>query len=271
MLKKLYKYEFKSYLPSLPILWAAVVLLGGLSGLFLRLCENAAMAAVERGAQAEALHDFLQTVSDSLNTVYLLTLLVTGIAVIALFFTRFDRTMVKKQAYLTFSLPVSVNAHLICKVVTAFVYCLLTGFACLLSGLSYLAFLAPTPQELWQVIWDVAKDLLSLNASDTVRLVLIVLILLAGVLAFLLQYAFGVSIGQRFKNRGLATTLVYVGIWFVFLTALSTAIPFLLIDWITEGFSVFATLSFILAAVLAVAAVYYFVARYFFEKKLNLE
>ena len=47
MLKKIFKYEFKSYFPYLPLLWCAVLLLGLLSGLSTNLVESTEEAFIE--------------------------------------------------------------------------------------------------------------------------------------------------------------------------------------------------------------------------------
>lgn len=197
---------------------------------------------------------------------------------------RFYRNLFSKEGYLTFTLPVSVEAHLGTKLFCA-------GISYIASiGVIFLAFCIATSGELLIEIFKAAGFLFG-KAMENVGadlpfyiLEIAVLTLVSICTSFLLFYAC-MCIGQLAKrSRVLLALGVYFGYYYltqilvtvglVLMTVLEDAELFIrLMDWIfyhpTEFIHVALIGALIIEAVLG--GVYYLIAHSIMKKKLNLE
>ena len=205
--------------------------------------------------------------ASGISMLYNLAISSAFLATAVLFVVRFYRTMASKQAYLTYSLPATSTRQLNCKLVTAYALFVVTGVFCLLSGVLFALIVAPSPQELWDTVKELFDAIFDIPAEYSLPVLLLIPV---GLLTELLQFVFSIALGQRFKNRVLASVLIYFGINFAISTLTCTLFPyFILTPLLLEAES--AVLWVILAFELGLAALYYFVSRHTFEKNLNLE
>jgi len=269
MVKKLLKHEFMALSRMLVPMY---IILLGLSVI------TRVIFAFETGS---LIYDII---SSSSVAVLLIGLLVGAIYTTVSCIIRFYRNLFTKEGYLTFTLPVSVEAHLGTKLFTAVV----ADFATL--GVMFISFCIATSGDVLVEVFKAAGYLLG-EASDVLGANLgfyiaeaFVLIIVAAASTYLLFYAC-MCIGQLAKrSRVLLALGVYFGYYYLTQIIVTLGIIMMtviedskfvadLLDWI--GNHPFETIHIGLLGTIAVTAilggVYYLIAHSIMKKKLNLE
>ncbi|MBQ7386484.1 MAG: hypothetical protein IJW04_08285 [Ruminococcus sp.] len=197
---------------------------------------------------------------------------------------RFYRNLFSKEGYLTFTLPVSVNAHLLTKLFTSMVAYVAS------LGIIFISFCIATSGELLAEIFKAAGYILgkageALGANLGLYFAEFALLMLVSIAAGILLFYACMCIGQLAKrSRVLLALGVYFGYYYltqfivtigiILLTVFEDSEAFMnLLDWIALNPE--ATIHIVLLGLTAFYAimggVYYLVAHTIMKKKLNLE
>ncbi len=273
MVKKLFKYEFAAYLKTL--IPFNIVLLS--VALFTRLVQFFETDI----AELSFIYEIIITLS---VMTYVATIVACFAAVFVMAVIRFYRNLYTAEGYLSFTLPVTANQHILVKLVTAVALMGLT----LVTTIVSLAI--ATAGELGIEILKAAGYLVekfveAVGVNGCFYVVEIIVILVVSPCVSLLFYYTCISLGQLFKkNRVLGA----VGVYFIFYFASQILSGIFMVAWNIAVFSLdfeaigqfiedniewLLHLLFIGSAVLyaAVGAAYFFVNRFIMSKKLNLE
>ncbi|MDO4582403.1 MAG: hypothetical protein Q4B96_07470 [Bacillota bacterium] len=252
MLGKLIKYEFQAgsryYLP--------LFILIAIAALFCRLMSSLAPAT---------LLEFMVSA--------IFALLLTAMFVITFVITiqRFYKNLLGAEGYLMFTLPVSVHSHLLSKLTAAMVW----NCACLLMLVLSVDIAGREGSLFGDMLRGLPADLSALG-----DLLLVLLIGLLSLAAALLFFYLAMAIGQLFGQQRLLASFGAV-------IVMSIAQQILLVAAVAVGFNLLAFNSLlanidpdnigalatggVIAALLAVCAVYYFLTHWLLNKKLNLQ
>jgi len=207
------------------------------------------------------------------------------IGVVILF--NFYKSFVSNEAYLTFTLPVSIKDHMLSKMISGYVWMILSAVVIGISGF-LIAFVGTAESGLFNADAFFAMiDAISYYFGDwtfkyTVALIQIILMVLIYPMTVLLQYYTAIIIGGVVakKNKLLAA----IGFVFLFnfvvgfVYQIVELIAFASLDLFTETDILGAMLSrmqiiftVLIILFLALAAGYYFFSKHLLENKLNLE
>ncbi len=212
-----------------------------------------------------------------------------GVAIIAAFalpfifgIVRFYKNLFSCEGYLTFTLPVTTNQHISVKLITAFMFSVLSVLLILVSGCIVSS--GDLLVEIVKAAIFMLKDIYSIIGLNLVFYIIevIIIILLTIMTQYLLYYSC-ISIGQTFKkNRVIGAVVVYF-VYYAITQVLSTVlviiistgiIPMNMIGlWAETHMTEFVHITFCATMVLEVIlnVLYYCITRYFIHKKLNLE
>ncbi|MCL2563803.1 MAG: hypothetical protein FWE08_07190 [Oscillospiraceae bacterium] len=244
MLGKLLKYEFLATArPILPV-YAGTLLLA----LFTRLLTIGGIDNIDRLGATVGLLIFLYVLS--LVAIFVLTFLFIII--------RFYTNMFRDQAYLTHTLPVSVDTLIWSKLIAAFVWSFAGFLVFLLSGWIVVSGIIRE----YFFLFDIWHEIFFLLNSIGFDLFLWVLSMIASTLSGILMFYAALSIGQLSKSaKILIAVLVYLGM-LVAVSIVSTM--FLFVMWE-------APLVFNLFFSTAQGIGWYFIVRAILRHKVNLE
>ncbi|MBQ6714324.1 MAG: hypothetical protein IJN15_02105 [Clostridia bacterium] len=269
MVKKLIKHELIYYSRNL-LLAEVIIIAFGFLNRFIQLFENDT--------------DVYSTLfSTSLVTLVIGCFLCPLFALI-LSVIRFYRNFYASEGYLTFTLPVTVNQHLIAKIITAFV----AQFSAILTILIALAAasMGDLLNEVVKAIIFLIKELYN-NIGNQIWLYTFEILLLISVFTVsgFLFYFCCISLGQRSKrNRILAAVLIYFGFnvvsqFIASFVSLGVSLAAMNIDftWFSDLLKThpYTTTHIILLIITLLAASWvalmYFIIHRNTSKKLNLE
>lgn len=269
MVKKLLKHEFLAWLRIMPVLYGIQL----------------TVAALNRGIQLfESESIYYSIISVSAMVMYVVVLLV-GFATPTVFgVTRFYKNLFSGEGYLTFTLPVTTDAHLWVKVLTAVCFSVASVLVALLSGMIV------TAGEVFREVCKAIAYLVGLIPQEAAGhiafyCVELVLCMLAAAFGSYLMYDTCICVGQLFrKNRILAAVGVYFG-FYVISQILSTVMSVVFMTLELSGAleqiytlieqNLYETVHIVLCGSLVLCVVmglvYYLVCRTIIRKKLNLE
>lgn len=259
MLRKLLKHELRAtsrwMLPMFALVLAVSVLmrLFGLSFL-------------------DANNGVLNTIGVILIVIFVFSIMGVCILAFALMLYRFWKNLLSDEGYVMMTLPVSVHRHIWSKLLLTALWYILT-VAVLIAALFIMTFNIEEIMESVRLVlglftdfqqnWKIWEAVLTLAEGG--------LILLLGALLVTLWIWAAMAIGHSFANR---KSLFSVLAFFAMEMAMQIAggiIDGILPDGLTYGLEHTVVLAIIMAAELAVAAVFYFITAYFLKKRLNLE
>lgn len=281
-MRKLLKYEFRALWRIFLPCWAGILLLGLLNSFSLRRMAYSAYGA-----------------TFGVFTLLAYMIAIIAILVVALVFMigRFYKGLLKDNGYLMFTLPVSTDALIWSKAVSAVLLFMGTLVCCVVS---LLLIIRDLPMEelaqLTGAIWNYfnGEGRAILIACLVVGLLIVVMVLLAEIFQIYLSMGIG---HLASKGRGVLSTLTFIGICIVKSSLSNTAISYLFMGlnkntlqsvsgavdrYITmmQGTpqQVSAALGMVLVVLFGVlllqaieALVYYFFTRLILKRKLNLE
>lgn len=269
MVKKLFKHEFLAWLRIMPVIYGIQLV----------------VAAINRGIQLfESDSVYYSIISASAMVMYVVILMV-GIAAPQVFgVTRFYKNLFSGEGYLSFTLPVTTDAHLWVKVLTAVCFSVVSALVAALSAVIITSgeLLSEICKAFTYLVGTIPQEIAVHLVFYALELVLMLLVAEMG--GYLLYYTC-ICIGQLFrKNRILAAVGVYFGIY-VITQILSTVMSVIFIVLEASGQmekiytlifeNIFVTGHIMLCGVLVLsgvmALVSYLVCRTIIRKKLNLE
>ncbi len=269
MVKTLFKYEFKAYARTLLPLQAILVVL----------------ATLVRGVQ------FLESDTVAYDIVFIssVVMLVISMVVLLVFsmifsITRFYKNLFSHEGYLSFTLPVTTDQHLLTKLVMAFAFTLISVVSVIISGM--VATSGDMLVEIIKVIGYGFSQLFELTDGHSLPLMFefILAALLSIINSYLIFYAC-ISIGQTArKNRILAAFGVYFGYYLITQTISTIGILIINALYYTELWNKFTTwidwhpyafahsfMGVVITVSLVLGFVYYIISRKIITNRLNLE
>lgn len=197
---------------------------------------------------------------------------------------RYARSVFGEEGYLTNTLPITSSQIIIAKIINYYLWnfvAFVIASICLLIMFFHLDLF----MEMWNDILYGMDELLAHFPTEFtpqivfITLSYIILVFISPISGILLVYV-AIGIGSQFKNKFIMSILSYFGLTFL-IGQVSNIFIFLFIgigekldSAITEGeaVNIFTTLTAVqLIFVLATTVGYFFLAKYFIDKKLNLE
>lgn len=215
MLRKLFKYDFKSLSRMMWTINIGVIILSILISAVFTInlrCSGTALAG------AGTLINILRIVSLLFVALACTAIGVAAIAVTILLAYRFYKNFFDNEGYLTFTLPVSTNAKLISKILSAFVWTLISFIAMLIACAIILLFGTATTGIINTGIISNLKELFSfiiprIGLNEIFLIIELILICLASVIFNIILIFLSITIGSIIANKH--KILASVGMFFV--------------------------------------------------------
>ena len=280
MLKKLFKHEFKDLVKIVKFAWFGILGISVLTSVSILLTTT---IEVQSGDATTSL--LLTLFTSGTSTLLLLGISTVMLITTILFVIRFYRSMLSSEGYLTHSLPFRADQLLNVKVLTG-VLVLIIDVVVILVSLVIAALptviahttLTEAVEAVFIIIGELYKALgVGYGIALTVEGVIL---LICSAFIYILFPVLCMSIGQRFKNRILASVIIYIATtwgleligsfaWFVLMiVSMAGGLPAL------EDISFLPTVTIFGAVVIVFQVVAilicYFVSRNMLTKKLNL-
>ena len=269
MVKKLLKQEFIYYIRSLIPVY---IILMGIS----------VLGRITHFFESDSwLYDIVGNASVAVYTVSVLAVLGFATAFIII---RYYKNMFTGEGYLTLTLPVSYEQHLVAKLLSA----VMTAFATLLTVLiSCAVFLGSEWMvEIYKAAAYLAQHAIEkVGANFGIYIVEFLILLIVGTVTEILNYYMCISLGQIFKKRRiLAAVGIYYGLYLVVQvgvivtsTIFSLAwenIDFVKIEkWLAANYISLIHGGLIAGIIMSIllSSVMFLICRFVLKKKLNLE
>ena len=270
MLGKLIKYEFKSTSRIMWFLYGALIIVGALLGLVLKVNSGDFNAMPIMGIIGEESKAF-NILFGSLITIYVLMIQAIFIMTIVMIITRFNKNLLGGEGYLMHTLPVKTHNLILSKGIVAIIWGVIACVAGALSGfvltLTSGLFSYVIRNATWEQIRTMMSEILTKNTFLAIVLVIV------GAIASILSFYFAMAIGNLAnKNKFLFAVLAYIGIQIVLSILLSiisvSAGGFFQVMLYEGKMSNFLIIQIIQQIILAV--VYFFGTNYILKNKLNL-
>lgn len=280
---KVIKYDFKHSSRRLLPLYAALLVLGLLTGLFAEPMGNRNWESTSNGNS----YEFHMSSSDAnfsremmfglLIMAFMILSVTTIVMTVTSIARRFSQSMLEDEAYLNLSLPVTMGEHLWGKFIMAFGWmfccCIITS----LSGL--LCFIRMDLPSIFQQISDSLpefKDSLNYYGMSMGRLIGLAIMLSIAFAFFIITLIFVVNaISHLFKkSKGLVKFITVVVLFWIngWLFKLVPSFDTRDFDVMQQVGGAFTKSTCITALILLlVSAAYFAVTQWIFTKKLNLE
>jgi len=275
MLGKLLKYEMKSTSRFMWIIYGAVIVVGIIAGILLRLDIALGSAGYEDGVISAQTADTIQMILTFITfSIYFLLLIAMEVLTMVMIVMRFWKNMFGSEGYLMHTLPVPSWMLVTSKLIIAVLWELMAAVTALISG-SFILGISGLLREIFSGVS--IREFLDSFTEIGLRLEpgKWIFIIIFAALAGILQFYFAMSLGNLAnKNKILYSVLSFLGIniavsvvngiiqfarMMVMRNALSTSAVFSILGWPT----------LILYAVLAVG--FFFGTYLIMENKLNLE
>lgn len=269
MVKKLIKHEFMAMARMLTPMYIILLALSLITRIIV-IFENDSLV--------------YNIISVSSIAVLCIAIMVSVVFTIVSCIIRFYKNLFSKEGYLTFTLPVSVDAHLLTKLFAAFVSTVASFLVI------FIAFSIATSGELYVEIMKATGFLINeatlrIGAHFPFYIIELSVLFLIGICVNILLFYACMCIGQLAKrNRVLLALGVYFGYYYV--TEIIVTVGMILMTVLEDtplfdrlakwvGLNLFESIhiAFIVGIVinLILGAVYYLVAHKIMKKKLNLE
>ena len=275
MLGKLLKYEMKSTSRFMWIIYGAVIVVGIIAGILLRLDIALGSAGYEDGVISAQTADTIQMILTFITfSIYFLLLIAMEVLTMVMIVMRFWKNMFGSEGYLMHTLPVPSWMLVTSKLIIAILWELMAAVTALISG----SFILGISGLLREIFGGVSiREFLDSFTEIGLRLEpgKWIFIIIFAALAGILQFYFAMSLGNLAnKNKILYSVLSFLGIniavsivsgiiqfarMMIMQNALSTGAVFSILGWPT----------LILYAVLAIG--FFFGTYMIMENKLNLE
>ena len=280
---KVIKYDFKHSSRRLLPLYAALLVLGLLTGLFAEPVGNSNMEASLNGNR----YEWHMSSSDAnlsremmfalLIMAFMVLSITTIVMTVASISRRFSQSMLEDEAYLNLSLPVTMGEHLWGKFIMAFGWmfccCIITS----LSGL--LCFIRMDLPSIFRQISESLpglKDSLAYYGMSIGRIIGLTIMMSIAFAFFIITLIFVVNaISHLFKkSKGFVkfitvVVLFWINGWLFKLVPKFNTRDFDVMQKVGSAFT--ASMCIFALILLLISAAYFAVTQYIFTKKLNLE
>ena len=272
MVRKLIKYDFRSYLRLL--LPVQLILIGFAA-------FNRVIQFFEPVQGATTSSNVYSTVFVSSLVLYIIAIIVCIIMTVAVGIIRFYQGMYTNEGYLSHTLPVTPSQHIFAKLLTSVIFCLGTDLAVFLSFMVITA--GDVNIEVFKAFFYLAQKYFErLGANGAFYALEAIVLLCVMVLHLFLQLYFCISVGQLAKKKKVLLAFgVYFGIYvvkqilgtvFIIIQVMDYKWMQAIAKWIDlhlkASVHIFMCSDIVITAVLAL--VYFLISKYIMSKKLNL-
>lgn len=275
MLGKLIKYEFSATKRIMFPAMLALICVSVINGLLIGMASNNII-------QDSMIYKIFSVLSGSIYFIGIIAILILA-AVLSII--RFYKSDLSNEGYLTHTLPINISSEIISKVTMGTLWVILTGVAIFISFILlfvFASFFNFTSLDFSDFILNL-KRVFSVHGEDLVKVFLFMLylfvIIVLGCANKILSVYASMAVGFSYnKNKILLSFVAYIAIsvlttLFVMLLGIFVANPFynllnLSVSPFAMGNLVFIGL-IVLLAILNV--IYFYIVKFFFERKLNLE
>ena len=273
MLAKLLKYDFKSMMKLLPLLWGASIVLAFINH----------FTVTSRAFQSGGV---LLGIIGTIIPMLLFVAVVIGMSVMTLIYImlRYYKGLLKDEGYLMFTLPVKPWQLITSKGIAAVTVTVITGIAGIASGLILIPWESSST-----FLSSVFRTLTSTRHFSTLELIVLwieaIIIILASIAKSVYQIYAAISLGHLFRKHRVAMSFVmYIAINIVLTVIASVIISPLFgvssdltqrIAELFKGTSTFGAINLLALVVFLVTAVqlaaFHVISERILSKKLNLE
>lgn len=273
MVKKLYKYEFKSYGLWTILLYAAMIFTAIILIVSLRFFFDNPMISEEFLEN----HQWDELIVTAAVAFYCISIIVCFAAVVIMPLVRFYKHLLSTEGYLTLMLPVTPTQHIVCKTVVALVYQLGAVMA-LGASLTVLLIGSGKAMEIFEAVRGALSELLEMISQlEAIYIIDIIAASVSMILApigSLFFYYFCLACSMLFGKLKLAgSVIVYIA--FNTVTSVLTSIgqvivlPFFAVF---EDPQVFITILSLGMTIIMVARIigFFLATKYLFTHKVNL-
>ena len=196
MLKKLFKYEFKSTAKIMLILYAILIVTTAVGSVVLYSLD------LDQSGESE----LTSILSASAIVLYILAIFAVLIVMYVYLCVHFYRTMYSAQGYLTHTLPVKALAPFHVKLITSFVWMFLSMTLMIASIVALIA--SASHGTAWQDFASAWRELFGQDVFSFRFIFQMVLSVICSCLTYLLWVFASASIGQLFSSNKVAASLV---------------------------------------------------------------
>ena len=287
MLRKLYMHEFKALLRWLLFVWIGILALAiinrGMNALIdFYIEKNYSLAGYSSDLNEAKGYFLLKSFSTTLTIIYALATIAGLLISFGVVIVRFYKNLFTSEGYFTFSIPVSANQHLWCKLICGGVAIIASMAVCALSLFINLLF-TDIGAAIGELIFELHTAVkIEMRIHLFLYVMELVLILLASILVTNLTAYCSISFGQSFKNKIGGSVISYIAIKLVlncvtsFLSVFFTLSGSLLsftpvFDNISPEFAIHLILIVSLFIEVALGAVFFLITSHRTSRKLNLE
>lgn len=268
MLKTLLKYEWKAT-------WKFLVSIN----LFIILITIIGIISFELGMWNWT-NDTLIAIAIFAYLFYIIAISAAGISTSVYLYIRFYKTMYTDEGYLTHTLPVSANMHIISKLLIAVFWTMVSSTVMLISVIILLIYimaaLSDAPILETFLVMTTAFSEFNINISGVLFAIELIVITLISSFGSILMGYVAISIGQLVQKHKIGTSiLIYFGFYMAMQTVCSIImLPMMTISIVsgTSSFYLFNSVVIATGIVYAIlSVVLYFVILHITKKKLNLD
>ena len=206
MLKKLIKNEYIATVRYMIPLYVILAVLTLMNKILVTIDQNKKLAKAFEGSIV------YNVIAGFLLVTYILSVVAVVAFTVIFIIKRFYDNMLKDEAYLTFTLPVSTKQHLFSKIVVSYSWILLSGIVVLCSFLVMGAGFGIG--EAFSEIWKGLKEVL--NSGYGLEILEGVLLLLLGIYSVIIIPYTCFSVGQRMNGHPvLGAIITYIVIYVI--------------------------------------------------------
>ncbi|MBQ9322285.1 MAG: hypothetical protein IJ239_08055 [Eubacterium sp.] len=214
MLGKLFKYEWKSTVRLLGIMYLAVIICGAVAG-FVNRANLAKLNAVQKAAEAAGSTEYIysgpfDTAVTILMIIYIFLIIAMFVMTVAIIISRFYRNLLSGEGYLMHTLPVPTWMLVISKVLSALFWTVLSVIAAGISGLVMMltAGLIHSPGAV-----DFWKEMLFLMQQFNLNTLLTVILVIVEIVCFILMIYFCLLVGNIANRHKIAAAFAaFIGL-----------------------------------------------------------
>lgn len=273
MLGKLIKYEIDATKRIMIPAIIALICVSVFNGVLVGLATNDIL-------RESMIYTIFSTVGVS---VYIIGIMAILILAAVLSIIRFYKSDLSNEGYLTHTLPINIGSEILSKVIVGTLWVILTGVAILISVLfifMFASFFNFSSVDLNYFIENLHRFMTMNNLSDLfISVLYIFLIILLGCANKILSVYSAMAIGFSFnKNKILLSFVSYIAIS-VLTTILTIILGVIFVsplyNFLNNTLSPIAMAHLIFIGLIALliflSVIYFFIVKFFFERKLNLE
>lgn len=253
MLRKLIKFELKSGLNIMYVIWLGLLASSTLLGIVMKM------------NRAEILNNIFIGISGTLfGGLFIATIIATAMVILL----RFYNGLLGDEGYLMHTLPVSTHKLVLAKGISASIVTLISTIIAAIS----ISILAVTDFSIKYMVKDIVQGYKDYPKAILLTLLILLLIIISTMVAIYKIYL-AMSIGQLFNSkRGLISLLAYIGIGVVeavIINILGYVVDFerLQVNNANQAIGLFSALCVIVFVMLVI---YHFIVATILSKKLNL-